>query len=71
MADFTMANLSKEVIEYLKNEESKKAAEIADKQAVIGITGIKKMILNIYNTVSGSNTKVCSSMEEAKEYLVG
>jgi hypothetical protein len=40
------------------------------KGALVGITGVKKLLLNIYNLASGGNLKACDSEEQALEYLI-
>jgi hypothetical protein len=40
------------------------------KTAVLGITGVKKILLNVVNTITSLNAKPFSSAEEAKEYLI-
>jgi hypothetical protein len=70
LSNFTGANISNDVLDYFKSEETIKASKCCDKQATVGIGGIKKTILNIYNSVSGSTTKLFNTLEEAKEYLV-
>ena len=40
------------------------------KIAVVGITGIKKIFLNVYNQFIGGKTKAFETEEEAKEWLV-
>jgi len=41
-----------------------------EKGAVLGVTGIKKVLLNAYNMVAGEKLRAFDSEEEAKEYLV-
>jgi len=41
------------------------------KTALLGIQGIKKFLVQVYIKFSGNvNTKLCNSIEEAKEYLI-
>lgn len=40
------------------------------KTAVLGITGVKKILLKVVNRVTSLNAKPFSSAEEAKEYLI-
>ena len=70
LTDFRNASLSKEVIDYIKSDETKAASGNCKKQAIVGITGIKKMILNVYNGMTKANMKIFNTFEEAKEYLL-
>ena len=70
IADFTDCFINKEVMEYLKSDENKEAVKKTRKSAVIGITGLKKIFLNAYNTFFKSNVKACKSLEEAKEFVI-
>ncbi|HEQ71504.1 MAG TPA: hypothetical protein ENN69_03365 [Spirochaetia bacterium] len=69
IVDFTDSTGSKKVNEYLQSDEVKAASKYIPKQAVIGVTGIKKMALRIYNMFTGLDVKVLDSIEEAKEYV--
>ena len=69
MADFTDSTISNDVNDYLKSDETKAIQKFYIKQGIVGIRGIKKMILNIYNTVAGSNAKAFDTQEEAIKYL--
>ncbi|MFW9877795.1 MAG: hypothetical protein ACFFG0_32335 [Candidatus Thorarchaeota archaeon] len=40
------------------------------KPAVLGLTGVKKIFLNIVNKFTRLNAKMCSTMQEAKEWLI-
>lgn len=51
--------LGKEIIE----QKTKKGA-------LIGITGLKKMLLNAYNLASGGNLKAFDKEEDALNYLI-
>ena len=70
LADFSGANLTKDFIEYLKTEEVKEITGGVKKEAIIGVSGIKKMVYNIYSALSGSTARVFNTIEEAKDYLV-
>lgn len=70
LANFTDTTASQEVMNYLKSEESVNINKKVVKAAVVGITGIKKILLNAYNTVTGGKYKAFETEEEAKEYLV-
>ena len=51
-------------------QSGKKSKFLLKKTAVVGITGVKKIFLNIVDRFTGLNAKAVSSMEEAKEWLV-
>lgn len=70
LADFTGVDISKEFIEYLKSEEVKPITQCVKKEAIIGVSGIKKMVLNIYSALTGSGAKVFNTQEEAMDFLV-
>jgi hypothetical protein len=52
------------------SESGKKSKDLIKKTAVLGITGVKKIFLNIVNKFTGLNAKPLNTMEEAKEYLI-
>ena len=52
------------------NESGKKSKALLRKTAVVGITGVKKILLNVVNTFTGLGVKPVSSIEEAKKWLV-
>jgi len=51
-------------------EEGKSLIERTDKSAIMGITGLKGMLLKGYNLFSGDKMKPFSTKEEALDYLV-
>ncbi|MFX1568530.1 MAG: hypothetical protein ACFFCV_09195 [Promethearchaeota archaeon] len=51
-------------------ESGKKSRPLLKKTAVVGITGVKKILLNVINKFSGVSAKAVSSMEEAKKWLI-
>ncbi len=59
----------KEVVK--KAQESGRVTNhLTIKRAAVGITGAKKILLNAYNRVSGNNTMIFDTVEEAKDWLV-
>jgi hypothetical protein len=58
LADFSGCYATDEVVAYLQNDESKQAARKIKKSAVVGVTGIKKLFLNLYNVATGTNTRI-------------
>ncbi|MFW9989060.1 MAG: hypothetical protein ACFFC3_10415 [Candidatus Odinarchaeota archaeon] len=69
IVDVTGAYANKEAVDAFV-EASKKSKPLLKKTAVVGITGVKKIFLNIVNKFSGVNAKALSSMEDAKEWLL-
>ncbi len=51
-------------------EAGKVSRPLLQKTAVVGIIGLKKILLNFINKLSGVSTKTVSTIEEAKEWLV-
>lgn len=43
---------------------------LTDRSAIVGITGVKALLLRSYNAVSGKKLKNFDTEEKAKEYLV-
>ena len=70
LANFTNTYLNDEIIGYLTSSESKTASKNAKKLAVVGVTGLKKLFFNIYNSISSTQAKACATIEAAKDYLV-
>lgn len=69
IVDFTDSFADKAVMDELKSEESKEVAKTAKCIAVLGVDGIKKVLLNGYNHLTGSDTRAFSTLDEAKAYL--
>ena len=69
--DLTNASLGPDFMKEAK-ESSKGLVENVDKAAVIGVTGLKKILLKGYNLFVDSEkvTKVFDTKEEALDYLV-
>lgn len=70
LANFTDTYASDEILKYLTGPDSKMASKKIKKSAVLGVTGIKKIFLNMYNLVSHTAAKPFDDLESAKEYLV-
>lgn len=51
-------------------EFGKKTKHLTSKSAIVGITGVKVILLKSYNLVSGEKLKPFKTIEEAKDYLV-
>lgn len=58
--------------DYMKasKEQGKKYADKVEKSAMIGVAGLKSMLLKGYNSTSGNSVKPCDSREEALAYLL-
>jgi hypothetical protein len=48
----------------------KKTQSLTNKSAIVGISGVKALLLRSYNLVTGEKLKDFLTEEEAKEYLV-
>ena len=58
-----------EVLEEIK-KAGKFTKEITAREAVVGITGGKKILLKIVQAITNMNLKVFDTVEEAQEWLV-
>lgn len=70
LSDFRGSYADEDALEYLKSDEIKAAARKTKKKAVLGITGLKKLFLNVYNSVTGAGTRAFDDEDAAKEYLI-
>lgn len=70
LSDFRNTYGDAETVAYLKGDEIKAVSKKSRRKAILGITGIKKMFLNIYNTVTGAGARAFDDEEAAKEYLI-
>ena len=68
--DFRESYVNKETVEAF-NAAANASKAMLKKTAVLGITGVKKVLLNVVNKVSKVDAKPFDSIEEAKEWLVG
>ena len=69
LVDTRDAYTSPEFMTRLK-ESGKEMSSLMEKQAIVGITGLKAILLNAYNRFTGSALRPFSTLEEAKEWLV-
>jgi len=69
VVDFSDTTGSKMVSDYLQSEETKSVAPYIPQQAVVGMTGIKKVALRLYNAFTGVKTGVFDTIEEALDYI--
>ncbi len=51
-------------------EAGKQTGHLFAKTAVLGITGVKKVLLNVVNRLTSVNAKPFSDIEDAKDYLI-
>ena len=51
-------------------EFGKNTQHLTHKSAILGVTGVKALLLKSYNLVSGVNLRAFKTIEEAKDYLV-
>ena len=69
LVDITDSFVYGEVLEQIKNA-SKQTKELTAREAVVGVTGGKKILLKIVQTFSNMSLKIFDSVEDAKEWLV-
>ena len=69
LLDFTNSFANKEATNAF-GESGKVSKDRLKKTAVLGITGVKKVLLNFVNRVAKVDAKPFSSEEEAKEWLI-
>ncbi len=69
LLDFTNSFATKEAITALSNVANL-TKHLYEKTAVLGITGIKKILLNAVNKVTNLGAKAFINLEEAQEWLI-
>ena len=69
IVDVTNSYANKEAVNAFV-EAGKISKDLLTKTAVVGITGVKKILLNIVNKFSGANAKTFATLDEAKEWLI-
>jgi hypothetical protein len=69
LVDITGSFVYGEVLEEIK-KAGKHTKEITAKEAVVGITGGKKILLKIVQAVTNMNFKVFDRVEDAQDWLV-
>lgn len=69
LTDVSKTNLTQEFAEMAKIM-GKQSALVTKKAAIVGVTGIRKIILNTVNSISGNSRKPFDTVEEAKDWLV-
>lgn len=69
LVDFSGSFVYGEVLEEIK-KAGKHTKELTAREAVVGITGGKKILLRIVQTITQMNLHVFDTIEEAKDWLV-
>lgn len=69
LVDLTGSFVYGEVLEEIK-KAGKLTKELTAREAVVGITGGKKILLRIFQTITQMNIRVFDTVEEAKDWLV-
>lgn len=70
LTDVRGAHNDPEVVEKTKAYGKTVFSKYAKKRAIIGMDGLRGLILRGYNALTGNDLKPFSSIEEAKDYLV-
>ena len=65
LVNFTGIQLDARLINFLQNEESISAAKYFIKTAAVGISGITRLGLNVYNCATRANARAFKTEEEA------
>lgn len=69
LVDITGSFVYGEVLEEIK-KAGKQTKQITAREAVVGVTGGKKILLKIMQTITNMNLKVFDTIEDAKDWLV-
>ena len=69
LTDVRDGKVTQKFIDFAK-EMSKKSTPVTKKAAVVGVEGIRKVLLQAVNRFSGSARKPFGTIEEAKDWLV-
>ncbi|MBN2812841.1 MAG: hypothetical protein JXQ80_02125 [Bacteroidales bacterium] len=69
LVDITGSFVYGEVLEQIK-KAGKLTKELTAREAVVGVTGGKKILLRIVQTFSNMSLKIFDSVEDAKEWLI-
>ncbi|MFX0051530.1 MAG: hypothetical protein ACFE8U_09595 [Candidatus Hermodarchaeota archaeon] len=71
LSDVTNAYTDREVFSELKNEAKFCADnDLIEKECIVGVTGVKKALVNIVNRFAKTNLVLFNSREEAKSWLI-
>jgi hypothetical protein len=69
LSDLRNARIDQAFVD-LSKEQGKISREYTKKAAVLGVDGVRKILLKAVNMVSGNPREPFSTMEEAKDWLV-
>ena len=69
-ANFEGAMINGEIMDYLKNNEAKKAAKIIKKSAIIGMNESIKLMMDFYTHFTKGNVESFQTAQEALDWLV-
>ena len=69
MADFTSTIFTTEFM-HAVNEDGKLTKRLVKKSALVGITGMKAVMLNTFNMITGIKARAFDNEYKAKDYLV-
>ena len=69
LVDVRGTMMSREAVQTLK-ESTKSNKSLVEKTAIVGITGLKKILADAIARFSGTNTKYFDTKEEALEWLM-
>jgi hypothetical protein len=70
LVDVTGTTTTREFMTRLR-EGGTEIKPVTEKQAVVGITGLKGFLLDAYNWATGATLRSFPTQDEAKEWLVG
>jgi hypothetical protein len=71
VSDFSDTFADKDVLDYLKSkEENEVMRSHVRKIGVLGIVGVKRIIFNTWNTLTGRKARAFDKEEDALEFLV-
>ncbi|UYP46634.1 hypothetical protein NEF87_002919 [Candidatus Lokiarchaeum ossiferum] len=71
LTDATDGVANKEIMDSLKRVAKVcKDLDVVEKECIVGITGLKKVLLKAVNAFAKSNVVMKNSLEEAKDWLV-
>ena len=69
LVDITGTMLSREAVQALK-DSTKSDRSMVEKTAIVGVTGVKKILADAIARFSGTNTKYFDTKEEALAWLL-
>jgi hypothetical protein len=69
LGDFSNSNIGPDFVK-LVNETGKKTKNMVKKSAIIGITGLQPILMNLFKEITGFKIKSFNEITKAKEYLI-